>query len=212
MNRRNSGFSLIELLVCIAIIGILAGMYLSTLGKTMRKAQEVVVKEGHRQKYIGDLADNANSARPKARPAPTRNQCRAAFRQTETTEDGELITTEILYVVRNEAEFRAYWFTLINPEASSPLVFDDKGRVVATDDNGGEYALPPIMFSSDIKGGPVPVVWEYLSTRMSDTSSGTSGTTVLYSDGHVEYINYPDRYPACKSVAELSRQFVASSM
>ena len=60
--RRHRGFSLLELLICVAIISILMALYLPVLGKARRKAEEVAIKEGLRQDHIAREAAAANTA------------------------------------------------------------------------------------------------------------------------------------------------------
>jgi len=197
------GHSLVETLVVLAIIATLMALYLPTLSKVLRKAEEVAVKEGFRQKRIGDMADSANSAGRDLGPAPDRDECRAAFRQMVN----DVIATEMLYIVENDAEFNAYWHTLINPAASTPLEFGRSGYLLARDEFGDVYALPRVDKFLD-NHGTFPVGWEYISTDLDDTSSGTIGTNVAYSDGHVKYVRYPGPFPATRTVAELSHRFV----
>ena len=164
-------------------------------------------KEALRQDYIGRVADVANQARPQGIDAPDRAECRAAFRQTVDAGKYDMIITDMRYAVHNEAEFRAYWYTLIDSAASEPLEFTSSGALKAWDDLGDLYELVPMSaFSWD--GTPIPLSWEFLSTDLSETSLGTLGTEVIFTDGHVEYFPYPSEYPAVWSVAELSHLFV----
>lgn len=197
------GFSLVETLVVMAIIAILMALYLPVLSKAMRKAEEVAVKEGFRQEKIGRMADSANSAGRDLGPAPGRDECRTAFRK----QVNDVIATEVLYIVESDAEFNAYWQTMINPAASTPLEYSRSGNLLARDEFGDVYELPRVDKFLD-EGPPFPLGWEFISTDLTDTSSGTIGTNVLYSDGHVVYVRYPGEFPATKMVAELSHRFV----
>jgi len=213
MSRRAMGFSLVELLVCIAIIAILTAMYLPALAKARKQAEAIVVKEGFRQEHIGKLADSANIARPQSSTtsdaAQMRAEARAAFRRNMTMTGGETLVTYLLWRVTSEAEFNAYWNTLINPAATGSID-SSSGGIVVKDEAGNEYTLQPLNDQLPM-GAPFPVGWEFLSTNLSEGTAGTLGTNVLYSDGHVEYVPYPSAYPACRTVAELSHRFVAES-
>lgn len=203
MAKAKAGFSLVELLVCIGIIGILAGMYLSSLSKAIDKAKGVAVIQAMRNGGGPPVTDSRD-------PAVIRQECRAAFRFTLTSQKEPIICTRIVrFVVTNVADFRAYWFTLIDPAASGPLKFDADGNLIAKDDKGQERVLYMTQLSSRL--GTFPTAWEFLSTDLTQTSLKNIGTTVSYSDGHVEYIKFPGAYPACGTVAELSQRFLAST-
>ena len=207
MNKtRGQGFSLVELLVCVAIISILAAMYMAALSKARRKAEGVVVMEGFRQDFIGRTADNANSVNLPSLTLTDRDLYRQAFRKQMPSSQGPFWASEVLCEIEDERAFRAYWHTVINPAAREALEIRD-GRLLARDENGTEFSLK-FLNATNRMGPPVPVSWEFLSTDLSETSSGTLGTTVSYSDGHVEYARYPGDYPACKTVAELSHRFL----
>ncbi|MBI4556235.1 MAG: type II secretion system protein [Candidatus Hydrogenedentes bacterium] len=204
------GFSLIELMVVLAIISILMAMYLPILSKVMRKAEQIAVKEGFRQEQLGRFADNANIAHPTAPPAPTREQCRQAYRRTVETSREPAIVTELAFVVRNDAEFKAYWNTVLNPSASGPLDIDAAGNLIATDEDDNEFRLPPLhdIWDAASRYGAVPVLWEFLSSVPAEMSAHNLGIEVLYADGHVEYLRYPNVFPATPVVAELGHRFV----
>ena len=205
------GFSLIELLVVIAIIMILMAMYMATFAKVRAKAMRVVHSESMRQEYLGREADNANAARRMQTPLPGRAECRAAFRRTLPTSEGDILVTQLLYVVRSDAEFEAYWHTLIDPGASGALEFDGR-RLLARDGDGRQYELQPLedSFHPNLRE-VVPVAWEFLSTHMEDNTTHNLGINVMFSDGHVEYLRYPGKFPATRTVAELTRRFVESN-
>jgi prepilin-type N-terminal cleavage/methylation domain-containing protein len=206
MTLNRSGHSLIELLVCIAIIGTLMAMSMPVYVKALRKAQEVGVSESMRQSHIARQADNANIAHRASPDGQDREACRGAYRRTmsDGSGDGEIVVTEMLYDVQSEAEFRAYWYTLIDPDATDPLAFDGDGNLMAVDEEGDVFLLVPI------RRGEYGMAWEFLSSVPRESSAGTLGTVVAYPDGHTDYVRYPGAFPACRSVAELSHQFMVA--
>ncbi len=203
--RRREGFSLLELLIVVAIIAILMTMYLATFGKVRSKAVGVAAAEGMRQGKLGRMADDANGKQgpPKY---PTREECRAAFR--EKIGDG-LHQTRMLYRVSSDHEFEAYYFTLIDRAATDDLVYEHR-RLVAKDRDGNRYLLT-LMGAFNDDSSYVPVAWEYLSTFMGDMNGTGLGGDVLWGDGHIDYVKYQDEFPMTKQVAELCRRFVIES-
>jgi len=196
--RSRRGYSLLETLVCVAIIAILMALQLPVLSRALRKAKEVAVKEGLHQRQIGAMAgDEVFNARP------DRTTCRTAYRQTYE----ESLVTELKYVVRSEAEFAAYWNTLIRPSATEPLQYAASGELIAEDAGGTVYYLKPLNIA-DPPGETAIVGWEFISTNLAETTSGTLGTNVLYTDGRAVYIPYPGEFPMTPLVAELSHRFV----
>jgi prepilin-type N-terminal cleavage/methylation domain-containing protein len=209
--RKARGFSLVELLVVVAIISILMAMYASTFIKVREKAKQVVAKEGMRQSNIGRMADDVNSARPSRRATPEssqiRQQARSAYR--EDVGDGVMITRP-LYLVQNDAEFRAYWHTLLNPANTTTVEFDG-GNLRAHDGAGGSFVLPPVDGHLDsVRAGnsDAVIAWEYFSTHLGDANTSSIGANVLHVDGNIAYIRYPGRFPITQTVAELSHRFM----
>jgi len=205
--RSKQGFSLVETLVVLVIILILMALYLPTLAKAMRKAKEVAGKEAVRQHGIGKMADGANIAKVHGGEQLGRTAARNAFRQElDIGKDDTMIVSELLYVVTNDDEFRAYYHTLLNPHNSAPLTYAS-GGLNAFDEDNNLYVLP---YATTIAGRSATTVmaWEFISTDLTETSSGTIGGTVLYSDGHSGYVRYPDEFPMTPTVAELSHAFM----
>ncbi len=198
LNSR-SGFSIIELLVVVAIIGILMAMYSTSLSKAMRMAKATATAEAMHQKVI---AIETSDELP-----PTAEDARELYRQTVDTGKGEAIITELVFSVRGDREFDAYWHTLIDPRNTEEPQFEG-GSLIATTQDGETFVLPPIRRGPRGGRGAYTVGWEFLSTVLSETSSGTLGAEVFYSDGHVTYVRYPGEFPVTRLVAELSHTFV----
>lgn len=207
--RAKQGYSLVETLVVLSIILILMALYLPTLSKAMRKAKEVAGKEALRQQAIGKASDTVNAVRP-GDSRPGRSEARDAFRQTLDIGKGDtMIVSEMLYEVRNDDEFRAYYHTLLNPANNDPLTYSDGGSLNTYDEFGTLYVLQRAEVL-DHRGATYVMGWEFISTNLGETSSGTLGGTVLYSDGHSRYVRYPEEFPMTRTVAELSHEFMAN--
>ncbi|NLV46453.1 MAG: prepilin-type N-terminal cleavage/methylation domain-containing protein [Candidatus Hydrogenedentes bacterium] len=210
MDRR--GFSLVEALVVIAIIGILMAMYLPVLSKAKQKAKQTANMAHLHDEGIGQMTSDGNSRGDESRP--TREAARAAFRENRGAGYGQgddIIVSRMLFSVSNNASFRAYWHTLLNPANNDPIEYEGE-CLKARDESGKEFLLKPL---SNVVQGRVttihaPMEWEFISTDLGDTSSGSMGTNVLYPDGHVQYIAYPGAFPATPTVSELSRRFMES--
>ena len=210
MRTRNGGWSLIETLVVIAIIAILMALQFPVFGKALRKAQETSVSLTQRDSHIGRMADSANIVRERLGPVNSeelRNRARAAFDSTLTTGIGQVRTTELVLAVSDDDEFNAYWHTLINPAAQWELEGSLAGGLVARDEWGQEYQLPVL---SHYNGPAVPVSWELISTDLRQTTSGTLGAVVQFSDGRSEYMRYPHGFPMTETVARLTRVYLDS--
>jgi hypothetical protein len=182
-------------------------MYLPALSKARKQAEGVAVNEGLYQNVIANAADGYTSTSPtEANSAALRAEARNVFHTKLGTTQMDVYVTNLMWSAKNEAEFRAYWNTLINPNNTNIIEFRN-GALVAEDESGTEYLLLRI----DAIDGTYPVSWEFLSSSTSENTSGTLGTNVVYSDGHIVYVPYPSEYPACRTVAELSHRFLAES-
>ncbi len=205
-----AGFSLVETLVVLAIVSILTAMVASSLHKAVGLAKETARAEGVRQTSLSIVAEHANEARLAVSPPPNRIACSAAFRQWVGNEDDDAsaLVTQLLYVVKSEDEFEAYYNTLIDPDNDDPLEF--QGQIlVAEDDDGNTHLLKPIedWMNEASRNGRFPVMWEFLSTNLADTNSSRPVLTVAYCDGSTEKVRYGDKYPASQCVAEKSREY-----
>lgn len=209
MPRR--GFSLIELLVVVVILGILFALYMPVLGKARQAAEKTAGGEAVRHEGLSRFAERANEARRKAPRPPTRAECREAFRYAVDTGDGESLVTRPLYVCMDEREFRAYYHTVINPAMSGPLEIR-RGLLVARDPEGIEYRLTPVTANvTDLAHfGRFPALWEFLSTNLGDTTLSGRTVGVAWNDGTFERIRYGSGFPASRAVAEAGAAYMRS--
>jgi hypothetical protein len=151
------------------------------------------------------MADGVNAGTTLV-STPDREECREAFRHEIRVGKHDMIVTEMRYVVKTGAEFRAYYHTLIEPTATDPLEYDDRGNLLAEDPDGNVFALRPIDLLNEQE--VVVVAWSYLSSNMAESSSGAMGCEVIYTDGHVAFVRYKEAFPAMPTVAVLSHKFV----
>jgi prepilin-type N-terminal cleavage/methylation domain-containing protein len=176
--QRRQGFSLLEVLLVIAIIAILFAVSLPTYSRAIGKARDVAGTEAMRQENIGRQADNANSVGPDGQIIVSREMARLAYRREVDTGKSTMFVTELVCMVTNEAEFEAYWHTLIRPGATSDLQFAAGARyLLATGPYGDTYELP-ILHDIDALTdhyGSFPVLWDFLSTNLSEMSTGNIG-------------------------------------
>lgn len=198
--RDQAGFSLIELLVVVAIIGLLMAMYSTALSKAFRLAKGVATAEAMHQNAIAGMADGHEYEGPK--------DPRASFRLVVDTGKSETIVSRLLYIVRTDEEFRAYWHTLLNPGNTATPVINNSGNLIAMTGEGKRFELPPIGTEVGDGKGPHVVGWEFISTHLEDTANGNIGGNVMYSDGHIQFVNYPGKFPMTPTVARLSHRFV----
>jgi len=210
MRARNGGWTLTETLVVIAIIVILMALQMPVFSKALRKAQETSISLTQRDSHMGKMADTANIARESLGPVNSeelRARARAAYDSTLRTGVGDIRTTELVLAVSHDEEFNAYWHTLINPAAAWELEGSLGGGLIVRDEWGQEFLLPLL---SQYSGPAVPVSWELISTDLSQTTSGTLGAVVQFSDGRSEYMRYPHGFPISEIVAERTRTYLDS--
>jgi prepilin-type N-terminal cleavage/methylation domain-containing protein len=208
--QRDRGFSLLELLICIAIIGILFALQMGTFSRAIGKARRTAAEEAARQGYIGRESDNVNAVNPFGEEPASKQACRDAFRHYVDTGRNEHIVSELLYVVRNDDEFRAYFHTMLNRWNGNPPVYEG-GMLMARDDDGNVYPLPPVLnshsWTADRHGSYI-IGWDFLSTDLSETTMDGLTVSVIRSSGSIDRIRYPGDFPVTKTVAQLSHRFV----
>ncbi len=204
-----AGYSILELLIVVGIISILVFLQLGAMHRVLGKVKNTARAEAIRQAALGRQADEVHEGPTRTEPANPL-ECVVAFRQTLDTGKEKIRVSEMLYVVRNGEEFRAYWNTMLNPNALYAPEYDGD-LLLARDPDGNIYRLPALFGShtdANAKHGLFPIAWDFLSSNLADNSSGELGAEVLYSDGHMEFVSYPGKFPAVPEVADLSRQFV----
>lgn len=191
-----------ETLVVLAIIMVILTFQVPALTKALRQAKGVAAGEAMHQNNISSMASSSD---PNFRPK--RAEARKAFRRVVDAGKFDAIVTQMLYVVRDDDEFRAYWHTLLNPNNTKPILFSTNGELVARTAQGESYRLP-LLGAAGGSGESYPVGWEFISTDLSETAYGNMGGNVMYSDGRNKYVGYQDDYPMTPTVARLSHKFV----
>lgn len=205
---RRGGFSLVETLVVLAIISILMMMLTTALVKAVRMAKSTAAGEEMRQDRIGKQAAAIHEGEKPRTPAETVQEARREFRRVGAG-GMQKITSTVLFVVRTDDEFQAYWQTLLNPWNPDLPQFTGNGSLIAFTQSGTRYELPPV--GSKVKGNAYPITWEFISTELHETGRGDLGGNVVYSDGRREYVPYPRQFPMTRSVAVWSHEFVEAT-
>lgn len=204
--KRRSGFSMIETLVVLAIIMILMTLLVPVLTKALRMAKATAAGEEMRQERVGEMATAVHEGNDPKDLTPEQwvQQARASFRR-EGGQGQKKILSDVLFQVRDDLEFRAYWHTLLNKQNTEPPEFTRKGYLIARTPEGQEFELPPV--ERDINAPSHVVRWEFISTRLDETGRMDMGGNVIYSDGRREYVAYQRGFPMTRQVAELSHRF-----
>jgi hypothetical protein len=200
---------MLELLIVVGIISILVFLYLGTFHRVLGKVKNTARAEAIRQAALSREAEAVHEGPVRDRPA-NRLECIQAFRQKLDTGKEKILVSEMLYVVKNGDEFRAYWNTMLNPNAIYLPEYDGD-TLLARDPDGNIFPLPALYGShldANKKYGTFPIAWDFTSTQLSDGTSGELGAEVLFSDGHMEFVPYPGAFPMVREVAQYSRRFV----
>jgi len=204
LDSRRGGFSLLELLICVAIIGVLMALSSQALSKAFRAAKQTAAAEGMHQEQIAGLVEGS----PEWNAANLRNHAREKYRKIIDTGKQDSIITELVFHVHTDEEFRAYWHTLLNPERTENLEFTSDGRLIATDDADNTSYLVRMEHDCLYSGEAHPSMWDYLSTSLSDMSTGSTTIQVLYLDGDIQKIKYGRTFPATRTVADLGHRYM----
>ncbi len=205
--RRRAGFSLLETLVVLAIIMILLTLLVPVLTRALRMAKRTAAGEDLRQDRIGEMADTIHDKDvrlAKQTPEWVVSEARSLF-HFEVQGSQKAVYSRLLYRVNNDLEFRAYWYTLLNPENQELPKFTSGGKLIAHTPEGQRFDLEPM--DADPGGPAHPTQWEFISTRLDETGRGDLGGNVFYADGRMVYVPYPREFPMTPQVAELSHRF-----
>lgn len=208
-SRTRGGFSLIEILVVVAIILVVLSFLLPAVSRALRKGREAMIMTSLQDLLRSDLAERANTVRDYF---PKRPECRGAFR---VRIGRDKYATQLLYIVRSDAEFRAYWHTLINPDNDDPLEFDRR-HLLAKNSAGQVYPLRP----------GSRMAWEFLCTDLKHMNSSQERIGVVgvpeslrqQTDPPVfrpwagtddkGFVAYPTEFPASQTVMQISHQYM----
>ena len=203
--RKRSGFSMLETLVVLAIIMMLFTLLVPVLTRALRMAKRTAAGEEMHSEQVGEMATAIHEGGPeKLTPEQAVLQARAYFRH-EGTAGQKKIVSDLLFTVQNDDEFRAYWNTLLNPSNTALPEFTGAGHLIAKTPEGRRYELPPA--GAEMRGPARIAKWDFLSTRLEETGRMDLGGNVIYTDGRVEYVPYPQRFPMTRQVAELSHRY-----
>jgi prepilin-type N-terminal cleavage/methylation domain-containing protein len=186
ISRANDGFSLMELLIVVAIIGILMAMYMTTFSKVYRRIKTDTAQ--------ATMDQTAGAFKEMASEHPSVVDCRRDFFQKIGKNEFMCL---LYYRVDNDAEFIAYWHTLLNPDSDVSPVY--KGVYIeVTDPRGNTYRLEPHVMR-----------WSFIAYRDGGVEPRPLGVDYHNPDtGRFDYMRYPSEFPATPIVAALSYQFL----
>ena len=203
--NRSIAFSLLELLIVVAIIAILMSMYLDVFGKLRQKVNTVVAQEGLHQQKVSTMADTGPSLK-----LATKAQCRAVYRVAIGKDQ---YVSRVNYWVTTDEEFRAYYHALLDLQNDKEPEYEGNHLVAVDPVTGNEHRLLPV--SDAIMNKPtygfLPVAWEFYSTHPEDMNRGDYKLEVLYADGRIVLIAPPNEFPFSQVVAELSHEFAKNT-
>ena len=200
------GFSMVETLVVLAIMMVLFTLLVPTLTRAVRMAKRTAEGQEMRSEHVGDIAQAIHERPLRLTPQETISVARSNFRFEDEPGRKKFIT-RLLYTVRNDQEFRAYWHTLLNPNNTALPELTRGGELVAFKPEGQRFELLPVHGGTHVPGPAYLVKWDFISTRLAETGRGEVGGNVVYSDGRVVYVPYPQKFPMTRQVAELSHRF-----
>ena len=213
---RRRGYSMVEMLVVIAIIMVLLTIAVPRYVKVVWLAKQVAMDEGKHQRHIGEISTGVLSNPHGSRPGgdsssytveQLRAKARASYRQTFDAGKFDYYLTEVVCVIDNDHEFRAYWHSLIGPDESVSVDLDG-GSVTVRDEHGNAYTLARVLPWQYESHGIHAIAWDFLSTGMKHMTTGNRGVTAEYNDGSQAHLRYPGEFPATTTVAELSQRFM----
>jgi competence protein ComGC len=203
--RGRLGFSLLETLVVLAIVMVLLTFLVPVLTKALRMAKRTAAGEEMHSERVGEVATAVHEGEPeKLTPEQAVLQARESFHH-ENAAGQKKIVSHLLFAVKNDDEFRAYWYTLLCPANAALPEFNHHGALIAITPEGHRYELPPVRGKETTTTHIV--AWDFISTRLEETGRGDLGGNVVYSDTRIEYMPYPRQFPMTQMVAELSHRF-----